>query len=172
MIDIIFIFSLIFLFKIGYERGLIAEATDLIALLIAIVVTFALTESFGNLINSLLKMPNQSMVNFVTGIIVFFLTFFSILAIGYTLEIYSKRNEVLEKLAMLLGGIVGSIKALIFWWTIFLMITIFPTKGYFKEYTKSSYSYAFVSSLNPFMLGFLKYVFPTDINKKIEKEFK
>ncbi|MCS7165561.1 MAG: CvpA family protein [Candidatus Calescibacterium sp.] len=172
MIDIIFTLSLIFLFRIGYERGLIAEITDLIALLISIVIAFALTEPLGSLINSMVKIKDQSLINFITGITIFFLTFISILAIGYSLEIYSKRNEILEKSAKLLGGITGLIKGIVFWWKIFLMITIFPTQGYFKDFIKSSYSYTFVSSLNPLMLSLMKYVFPANINKKIEKELK
>ncbi|MCS7243904.1 MAG: CvpA family protein [Candidatus Calescibacterium sp.] len=172
MIDLIVIISLFSLFKIGYERGIIAELTDIIGLIIAIIASFNLTEPFGNLLSAILKTPNKGLISFIAGIIVFFCTFFIILAIGYGLELYSKRSEMLDKTNKWIGGILATAKTIIFWWAIFLLITIFPSKGYFKQYITDSYSYNIISNMNPYMISFFQYVFPENINKQIRKIIK
>ncbi len=172
MIDIIVLISFLALFKIGYERGIIAELTDLFALIIAIIATFNLTEPFAHLVNSIIKFENKGFLNFLAGIIIFFISFFIILAIGYGLELYSKTSEVIDKTNKLIGGILATLKTLIFWWAIFLIISIFPTQGYLKQYIMDSYSYQFISQLNPYITEIFKYVFPEKINKEIKKIIK
>lgn len=169
MVDIIVILSLLAIFKIGYERGIIPELTDIVALVLSIISVFYLTPIFIILINHYLNIPLNSYIYMIVGIILFFISFFLILAIGYGLELYSKTNEVLGQINKTIGGVVAFIKAILLWWSIFLIISISPTKGPFKDYLLSSFSSEYILKLTPYIHTVSKFLFPEEINEKIKK---
>lgn len=172
MVDLFFLLSFIAFFKIGYERGVIAEISDIVALLIAIILVFNLTEPITNILISLIKVENKPFLSMAVGFFIFFVSIFITLAIGYGLELYSKTNETINSTNKLIGGLLSMIKIFLLWWAIFLIITIFPSKGYFKEYIMDSFSYKIVTHLNPYIINVFKYVFPENINLKIKKIIK
>ncbi|MGC8815623.1 MAG: CvpA family protein [bacterium] len=172
MVDIIVVLSLLAIFKIGYERGIIAELTDIVALILSIVAVFNLTSIFTNLINHYFNIPLNSYLYMIVSIILFFLSFFLILAIGYGLELYSKTSEFLGQINKTIGGFVAFIKGILIWWSIFLIISISPTNGPFKDYLLSSISSEYILKLTPYIYNISKFVFPEEINEKIEKLLK
>ncbi|MCX7871284.1 MAG: CvpA family protein [bacterium] len=172
MIDIIVVVSLLAIFKIGYERGIIAELTDIIALILSIIAAFNLTPIFTNLLNYYFHIPLKSYIYMIVSIVLFFMSFFLILAIGYGLELYSKTNEVLGEINKTIGGIVAFIKGILIWWVIFLIVSISPTNGPFKDYILSSFSAEYILKITPYVYLISKFAFPEEINEKIEKLFK
>ncbi|MFN4219899.1 MAG: CvpA family protein [bacterium] len=172
MIDLFFIISIIAFFKIGYERGIIAEIADIIALIIGIIVTFNLTEPIAKLINSFIKFPNLSFLNFIVGTVIFFSSIFIVLAIAYGLELYSKSSQALDKINRNIGGILAVSKTLLLWWAIFVIISIFPSDGPLKQFIMDSYSYQFIMYLHPYIISLFQLVFPENINIKIKKIIK
>jgi uncharacterized membrane protein required for colicin V production len=169
MIDVIVVLSLLAIFKIGYERGIIAELTDMVALIVSIIAVFNLTPIFTSLLNHYFNIPSKSYVYMFVGIILFFVSFFLILAIGYGLELYSKTSQVLGTLNKSIGGIMSFIKGILIWWSIFLIVSISPTNGPFKDYLLSSISAEYILKLTPYIHSVSKFIFPDEINTKIEK---
>lgn len=172
MVDLFFIISVVAFFKIGYERGVIAEIADIIAVVIAIIATFNLTESLATLINSLIKFSSPVFLNFISALIIFFTSIFVVLAIGYGLELYSKASQTLDKLNKIIGGFLAMIKTILLWWTIFMLITIFPSQGPLKRFIMDSYSYQFITYIHPYILTVFQYVFPENVNIQIKKIIK
>jgi len=172
MIDIIVVLSLLALFKIGYERGIIAEITDIVALVIATIATFNFIDPFFILLSSLIKIQNQEILKIISGIVIFLSSIFIILAIGYGLELYSYKITILEQINKISGGILALFKTILFWWALFLILSLLPSKGDLKEYVQSTYSYEVISSLNPYIFSVFQYFFPEKINKEIRKVLK
>ncbi|MEN3014782.1 MAG: CvpA family protein [bacterium] len=156
MIDLIVLLSFIALFKIGYERGVIAEITDIVAIVIALIVAYTFTDSFSSFLGTIINIQNKNFLKVITGIVLFLITGFITMAIGYGIELYSKGSEILSMTNKLLGGIVALIKVYIFWWSIFFIISLFPSKNNFQEYIASSYSYKIIYQSNSYLLELLK----------------
>lgn len=172
MVDLFFIISIIAFFKIGYERGIIAEIADIIALIIGIIAVFNLTEPVANIINLAIKTSNPSFLKFIVGTLIFFSCIFIILAIGYGMELYSKSSLVLDKINKDIGGILAVSKTLLLWWAIFIIVSIFPSDGALKQFIMDSYSYKFIMYLHPYIISLFQIVFPEEINIKIKKIIK
>ncbi len=154
MVDILAVITLIGLYYLGRERGLIQEITDIAA----IIGGFLLSSHFAPVLIALLeqvKVGNnplpQGIVSIMSYITVFAVGAFAILIIGSAIDIASKRTFA-DSINKALGGLTGFIKGIILFWLLTFIVLISPIKESAKiKFINTFYSSRYLIKATPYI---------------------
>lgn len=162
-IDIIIIVLVLIGFILGYKDGLVRKIIGLIGLIAALILVFEFSETVGEILAPVFN-DEIYLAEFISGILIFFLTILFFSALKRLIHPVDKVNRIVNQL---LGGASGVLQMLFFLSGIFLFLNLFKVPN--QDTRNSSLFYSQVYSVIPKSVDF---ILGSDSNtKEIIKEY-